>query len=456
MKYLKGFLKYKYIILVLILFAIFINMNIDGIKNALQTNLSQGLKLVKVTEEKIKIDEKNIVINAKMPKIHYYNEEVERYINSYIRRNINDSINNQRQVSQIDKNAINTNINIDYHIVFENRNLLNMVIYREIRYKDNNFKLEKDSYIFDLKTGQRIFLNNLLKSNEDYKTVIEKYINQYIKKNKLNIDKSKIKIDKYTNYEIVDEGINIYFNPYKSSYDNIKYEFKVPFNIFKNKIKIAETSNIIANIDTQTITKNNKYINSVINIPIIMTNNEELSKNINDEITTSIMKFFNDSQQQAKDYYNGLPEIKNKFIANVDFDIKKNSDDILSIVIKYYKYAGGAHGEYENIAYNIDINNSKFISLKDLFKEQIDYKSIINEEIRVQIEDLIKSNEENKGIYEFKNILDNQKFYIQDDNLVIYFDLYEIAPYAAGIPEFTINISKIDHILKPEYKEIFK
>ena len=212
MKSLKSFLKYKYIILVAILFVIFANMNIDNRRDALQTNLSQGLKIIKVTEDKIKIEEKNIVINAKMPKIHYYNEDVARYINSYIRRNINDSINNQRQVAQIDNNHIKTNINIDYHIVFENRNLLNMVIYREIRYKDNKFKLEKDSYIFDLKTGQRIFLNNLLKNNEDYKTVIERYINKYIKENKINIDSNKINIDKYTNYEIVDEGLNIYFN----------------------------------------------------------------------------------------------------------------------------------------------------------------------------------------------------------------------------------------------------
>ena len=32
------------------------------------------------------------------------NEEVERYINSYIRRNINDSINHERQESQLYKN----------------------------------------------------------------------------------------------------------------------------------------------------------------------------------------------------------------------------------------------------------------------------------------------------------------------------------------------------------------
>jgi hypothetical protein len=219
---------------------------------------------------------------------------------------------------------------------------------------------------------------------------------------------------------------------------------------------MVQSSNIIANIDTQTITKNNKYINSVINIPIIITENKELSKSINDEITNNIMKFFNESQQQAKEYYENIEEVENKFVANVDYDIKKNSDNILSIMIIYYKFAGGAHGDYEHVVYNIDMKNGKFISLSDLFKKNIDYKTVINEEIRKQIEELIKTDKQNKGVYEFEGISDKQKFYIQDDNLVIYFDLYEIAPYAAGIPEFIINVNKIDHILKPEYKNIFK
>lgn len=456
MKRLKNFLKYKYILLAIIMLTIFIKFDISNIKDGLQTNLYSGLKMIKVTEEKIKIEENNLVISVKMPEIHYSNEEVERYINSYIRRNINDSINYERQKYQIYKNDYKSNVNINYHIVFENKNLLNIVIYKDIKCKNNKFNQEKYSYVFDLNTGQRIFLNNLLKDNEDYEDVIHNYIIDYIKDNKLNINTNKIKIDKNTNYEIIDEGINIYFNPYKTSEEDEEYQFKIPFTIFKNKVKMIQTSNIIANVDTQTITKNNKYINSVINIPIIMVDNKEISKNINDEITNNIMEFFNDSQNQAKEYNNALPEIENKFIANVDFDIKKNSDNILSILIKYYKYAGGAHGYYENVAYNIDIRNGDFLVLDDLFKEDIDYKNVINEEIRIQIEELIKSDEQNKGIYEFKNISDKQKFYIQDDNIVPYFDLYEIAPYVAGIPEFMINLNKIDHILKPEYKEVFK
>lgn len=456
MKRLKSFLKYKYILLAIMILSVFVKFNISYIKYGLQTNLYQGLKIVKVTEEKIKIEEDNLSINAKMPEIHYSNENVKRYINSYIRRDINYSINNKRQEYQLYKNNSKVNVNINYHIVFENKNLLNIVIYKDTRYKDNKFNQEKESYVFDLNTGQRIFLNNLLKYNDNYEDIIYNYILNYIKDNKLKTNINKIKIDKYTNYEIIDEGINIYFNPYKSSENRLSYEFKIPFTIFKNKVRMIQTSNIIANIDTQTITKNNKYINSIINIPIIMLNDKNISKDINDEITNSIMKFFNDSQTQAKEYIDSLYEVDNKFIANVDFDIKKNSNNILSILIKYYKNAGGAHGYYENVAYNIDSISGKILTLDNLFKEGIDYKSVINEEIRRQIQELIKLDKQNKGVYEFKGIKDHQKFYIQDDNLVVYFDLYEIAPYAAGVPQFAININKIDHILKPEYKEIFK
>ena len=113
MKRLENFLKYKYILLAIMILTIFSIFDIFNIKDGLQTNLYQGFKLVKVTEEKIKIDEKNLVISARMPEIHYSNEEVERYINSYIRRNINDSINHERQESQLYKNNSKTNVNIN-------------------------------------------------------------------------------------------------------------------------------------------------------------------------------------------------------------------------------------------------------------------------------------------------------------------------------------------------------
>ena len=62
--------------------------------------------------------------------------------------------------------------------------------------------------------------------------------------------------------------------------------------------------------------------------------------------------------------------------------------------------------------------------------------------------------EDSTQLYAFDKINDTQKFYLQDDSLVIYFDLYEIAPYVAGIPEFAINKDVINNLLNEEYKQI--
>ena len=102
------------------------------------------------------------------------------------------------------------------------------------------------------------------------------------------------------------------------------------------------------------------------------------------------------------------------------------------------------------------MKNGEFLNLSDLFKDEVNYKEVINNEIRKQIEDMAQKDKENAGVYQFTTISDNQKFYIQDDNIVIFFDLYEIAPYAAGIPEFKINIKSLNHILKDDYVSIFK
>jgi hypothetical protein len=42
----------------------------------------------------------------------------------------------------------------------------------------------------------------------------------------------------------------------------------------------------------------------------------------------------------------------------------------------------------------------------------------------------------------------DQHFYMTDDALVIFFDLYEIAPYASGIPTFEIPYDDLTDFLK--------
>ena len=98
-------------------------------------------------------------------------------------------------------------------------------------------------------------------------------------------------------------------------------------------------------------------------------------------------------------------------MANSTFEIKKNRDDVISILVKYYKYSGGAHGYYEYIPYNIDLRKGNFIALKDIFKDNVDYKMLINKEIENQIKEMRKNEKYIDKIYEFHGIKENQKFY---------------------------------------------
>ncbi|UWD48634.1 DUF3298 and DUF4163 domain-containing protein [Clostridioides difficile] len=211
----------------------------------------------------------------------------------------------------------------------------------------------------------------------------------------------------------------------------------------------------VSTIGSKTIVKNDEYIESTINMPIITNSNKIVERSTNDRIKNDIFEFYNKSYKDAKQYLKDNPDEENKFVANVDFELKKNTDSALSIKVRYYTYSGGAHGYYQDIAYNVDMRTGKFLELMDLFKDNTKYKEVIDEKIKQQITELEKKDKENVGIYNFKGIKENQNFYLQDDNLVIYFDLYDITPYAAGIPEFSINKKLISYMLKSEYLDLF-
>lgn len=117
-------------------------------------------------------------------------------------------------------------------------------------------------------------------------------------------------------------------------------------------------------------------------------------------------------------------------------------DRFLSLYIDYYSYTGGAHGFTERVPYNIDLNTGQDLALNDLFAPDYDYTSVINEFINEQI----KANPGNffEGDMGFTGIGEQQSYFIKDGDLVIYFGLYEIAPYAAGIQEFKMPLESFN------------
>ena len=89
--------------------------------------------------------------------------------------------------------------------------------------------------------------------------------------------------------------------------------------------------------------------------------------------------------------------------------------------------------------YNFDLNTGEVLKIEDIFNEEgkKNYKEVIDKIIL----DKMNESPENYFIDDFKGIGDNVQYYLTKDDIVIFFQLYEIAPYSAGIPEFKIPYS---------------
>ncbi len=140
-------------------------------------------------------------------------------------------------------------------------------------------------------------------------------------------------------------------------------------------------------------------------------------------------------------------------VHNVQFDVMRNDASYVSFYMTYYEYTGGAHGNHYDLAYNIDTATGRRLELEDIFKMDVDYVSVLNAKIHQQI---VAAAEAHERIYGesynpyagFESISHNQHFYLTDASLVLFFDLYEIAPYAAGIPMFEIPFSEIEDLMQ--------
>ncbi|MGB9841029.1 DUF3298 domain-containing protein [Thermovenabulum sp.] len=160
--------------------------------------------------------------------------------------------------------------------------------------------------------------------------------------------------------------------------------------------------------------------------------NENVKHYINSVILSSVNKLI----EQTGYYENPMTEVTGRY------HIRTNERCILSISIEMYWFAGGAHGITILKSLTFDVKNGKVYQLKDLFKENVDYITPLSNIIKRQIK------ERNiPVIVDFKSIKPDQDFYIENRTLVIYFQLYELAPYAYGFVTFPIPTREIKNII---------
>ena len=117
----------------------------------------------------------------------------------------------------------------------------------------------------------------------------------------------------------------------------------------------------------------------------------------------------------------------------------------------YEYFARKAHKNRFRIAKNIDTSACRELSLSDLF----DGDSYIDALNKMLIDSVSENPEKYADIWAKPKILQNQGFYIDGKNLVIFYPPYELSYYERGYVEIPIPLEEVLTYLKPEYREIF-
>ncbi|WP_058831116.1 PdaC/SigV domain-containing protein [Paenibacillus polymyxa] len=122
-----------------------------------------------------------------------------------------------------------------------------------------------------------------------------------------------------------------------------------------------------------------------------------------------------------------------------DFAIAYNKDGILSVIMQDYSYTGGAHGMTARKGYTFSLADGKLLQLSDVLKANPNYKKFLNADLKKKIDAL----QAGEGFEKFKELAADQNFYVTNSGVTIVFDLYDYAPYAYGIPEFTYSFAQL-------------
>lgn len=129
------------------------------------------------------------------------------------------------------------------------------------------------------------------------------------------------------------------------------------------------------------------------------------------------------------------------YTLEVDFNITYNIGCITSLYMDTYTYMGGAHGETVRTSDTWDFNTGLKLQLDNIYPLSPTSLYKLQKNIEQQISDRLLK-EPSTYFENYSSLLrktfQSNNFYLILEGFVIYYQQYDITPYATGLPEFLI------------------
>lgn len=179
--------------------------------------------------------------------------------------------------------------------------------------------------------------------------------------------------------------------------------------------------------------------------------NKEYQSQLNISITDNVEDAIHQFDSIAQEAQPTLPA-GFKSSLYITQKVKRNTREFISFIMEHYMFTGGAHGTTSWYPRTIDVTEEMphDLTLGELFTTD-DYIDKINSIIKKKVE-------ENPDIYSelweepIVTKENESRFYLTNENLVIFFPPYELSYYAKGFIEFPIELKELSPYLIDKLK----
>ncbi len=170
---------------------------------------------------------------------------------------------------------------------------------------------------------------------------------------------------------------------------------------------------------------------------------QSVQEEINGEYEKTITDLLGGFSKEAK-------ETGDKSFFAVTTTLHRCGEGFFSAVTEIESAPVSNHKNSFRITKNIDTSSCCEVRLSDLFSDD-GYIDMIN----ARLDKTVQENPaQYADLWEKPRLSDNQKFYINEKNLVLFYAPYELSYYERGFVEIPLPLEEMSGYLKPEYRRL--
>ena len=172
-----------------------------------------------------------------------------------------------------------------------------------------------------------------------------------------------------------------------------------------------------------------------------LTENEETKNISREQFVARYQTAFEEDKKEVKE----TPSFGISHSMWTDFIAQK--EKLATFAISFYDYEGGAHGVEGNRYFTIDLTTRHILTLNDLFNEKDlpKVKTLLWEQYN-------NSNKEYEPVIGVDSFNLSNNIYLDSRGVHFIYDVYEIAPYAAGEQDLLLYFGQLEELFRPEFK----